>query len=62
MFWVAILLIAVLKMSRWKVLFSSTLPTAHFCQNGQYAELSKAGKQHLCVKGLDLFLVQFRKL
>ena len=63
MFQVAILLIAALKMSRWKVLFSSTLPTAHFCQNGQYAELSKAGKQHLfCVKGLDLSLVQFQEL
>lgn len=49
MFQVAVLLISALKMSRWKVLFSSTLPTAHFCQNGQYAELSKAGKQHLFV-------------
>lgn len=49
MFQVAVLLISALKMSRWKVLFSSTLPTAHFCQNSQYAELSKAGKQHLFV-------------
>ena len=31
------------------VFFNIANSTAHFCQNGQYAELSKAGKQHLFV-------------